>query len=554
MGFLIFALLAIPIVNEVMYNPAGPEGGANSPGDRNEFVEILNRGESPLSLSGYWISDNSEVDSLMPYGDTTLLRFAPGAVINSSSVPPGGYALILDPEYVESCTLNPQPYLIPEGTVILRPHDSDIGNGLSLSDRLYLIDRSGDTVDSYPGDIEAPDGYSVERRDPDGPPEPNNWRISTCGATPGAENSMSRRVAFSIDRKTLMSSPEDPQPGDEITISFSIYNEGLEPLLYGKAEACVESDTVSSLFESPIAPDDTAEIVITLGKLAEGYYEILIRITARGETDSATAFVLKTVRVGLGPVLINEIMYDDSCEWVEIMNRGSRDFDLTGITLRDMSGKTSDPAPSHILAPGELAVFTSCPAFIIGKYGMADCADSLGDLPSLNNSHEILYLIDSTGTVLDKVKYRGSWGGGKGTSLERFSPEVSSSVKSNWSSSTDSSGATPCRRNSISSCGSGKGLLSFSGKYLSLSSGKPLAIYYSLPGGPSRARILIFDSIGRRVRDLWTGESPTGKGVVLFDGKDDRGTPLPSGLYIVYFEGKTKGKLYRNKKALVIRR
>ena len=554
MGFLIFALLAIPIINEVMYNPAGPEGGTNSPGDRNEFLEILNRGGSPLNLSGYWISDNSEVDSLMPYGDTALLRFAPEAVINSSVIPPGGYALILDPEYVESCTLNPQPYLIPEGTVILRPQDSDIGNGLSLSDRLYLIDRSGDTVDSYPGDIEAPDGYSVERRDPDKPPEPDNWRISASGATPGAENSVSRRVAFSVIRSSLMSSPEDPQPGDDITISLSIYNEGLEPLLYGKAEAFMEDDTVPAFFESPIAPDDTAGIVISLGELAEGYYEILIRLTARGETDSATAFVLKTVRVGLGPVLLNEIMYDDSCEWVEILNRGTKDFDLAGVTLRDMSGKTSGPAPSHVLAPGELAVFTPCREFIAEKYGMAACADSLENLPSLNNSHEILYLLDSTGTILDKVEYRGSWGGGKGTSLERFSPEVSSSVKSNWSSSTDSAGATPCRRNSISSPGSVKGILSFSENYLSLSSGKPLALYYSLPGGPSKARIIVFDSMGRRVRDLWTGESPTGKGVVLFDGKDDRGTPLPSGLYIVYFEGKTKGKLYRNKKALVIRR
>ena len=554
MGFLVFVLLSIPIINEVMYNPAGPEGGTNSPGDRNEFVEIMNRGESLLNLSGYWISDNSEVDSLMPYGDTALLRFAPGAIINSSVVPPGGYALILDPEYVVSCTLNPQPYHIPEGTVILRPHDSDIGNGLSLSDRLYLIDRSGDTLDSYPGDIEAPDGYSVERRDPDGPPEPDNWRISACGATPGAENSVSRRVAFSVDRTSLMSSPDEPQPGDEITISFSIYNEGLEPLLQGKAEAFMESDTFLSLFESPIVPDDTAEIAICLGELAEGYYEIHIRITARGETDSATAFVLKTVRVGLGPVLLNEIMYDDSCEWVEIINRGTEDFDLAGITLQDMSGKTSAPASSHILAPGELAVLTPCPAFITEKYGMAACADSLENLPSLNNSHEILYLLDSTGTILDKVEYRGSWGGGKGISLERFSPEVSSSVKSNWSSSTDSAGATPCRRNSISAQGAGKGLLSFSERYLSLSSGKPVALYYSLPGGPSMARMIIFDSMGRRVRNLWAGESPTGKGVVLFDGKDDRGSPLPLGLYIVYFEGKTKGKLYRNKKALVIRR
>jgi hypothetical protein len=50
------------------------------------------------------------------------------------------------------------------------------------------------------------------------------------------------------------------------------------------------------------------------------------------------------------------------------------------------------------------------------------------------------------------------------------------------------------------------------------------------------ATILIFDAQGRQVRELFTGRLEAGVHVMTWDGKDDRGNPLPSGSYLYRLE------------------
>jgi hypothetical protein len=55
------------------------------------------------------------------------------------------------------------------------------------------------------------------------------------------------------------------------------------------------------------------------------------------------------------------------------------------------------------------------------------------------------------------------------------------------------------------------------------------------PGGPALT-VTIADLRGRRVRTLHTGPAPAG-GRLVWDGADDRGRPLPSGVYLARVRG-----------------
>jgi len=54
--------------------------------------------------------------------------------------------------------------------------------------------------------------------------------------------------------------------------------------------------------------------------------------------------------------------------------------------------------------------------------------------------------------------------------------------------------------------------------------------------GRSPVRVRIFDARGRMVRDLVDEEYPAGRHDVAWDGRDDRGGRVPSGIYFVHFE------------------
>jgi flagellar hook assembly protein FlgD len=49
-------------------------------------------------------------------------------------------------------------------------------------------------------------------------------------------------------------------------------------------------------------------------------------------------------------------------------------------------------------------------------------------------------------------------------------------------------------------------------------------------------RLTVYDILGRRVRTLAAGSHPSGAHQVAWDGADEGGLPLPSGVYLVRLE------------------
>jgi len=65
-------------------------------------------------------------------------------------------------------------------------------------------------------------------------------------------------------------------------------------------------------------------------------------------------------------------------------------------------------------------------------------------------------------------------------------------------------------------------------------------ISFGLPGSAARApaEVLVLDAAGRRVRSLHSGVAEAGLQRVVWDGKDDQGAPVASGIYFVRLKGK----------------
>lgn len=167
------SLHAQVVLNEVMFNPTGPE-------NTDEFVEIVNIHESEsVDLNGWQIGDAEATDPLQSAGY--------GLILN-----PGQYCLILDPDYLESSgTYDP---LISDSCLILTLSGSTFGSGgfsNSRPESVHLFDDSGNIRDTHTYSVEITAGHSSERKNTFDLNGPAVWGKSHFPlGTPGFENSI----------------------------------------------------------------------------------------------------------------------------------------------------------------------------------------------------------------------------------------------------------------------------------------------------------------------------------------------------------------------------
>jgi len=234
------------IITEVMANPRGTNG-AHMPEDRNEFIEIYNRAREAIDLYNYRIDDGDAVDLLCAWQDSSILDRNPNVIINTTWLRPGGYAVILDPEYTdpEAEGGDIQPYRFGEQTLILTVGNTTIGNGLANNDPIVLFSIYGDTstfgtptdsADNWP--LNAGDGFSWERIDPLGPDCKDNWAVcpDSSGSTPGRQNAASVVIDVALKRIFLCDSLP-PEPGNRFNFGVNVKNNSFIPSPAGMVKA-----------------------------------------------------------------------------------------------------------------------------------------------------------------------------------------------------------------------------------------------------------------------------------------------------------------------------
>lgn len=151
-------------ITEVMANAATEGTG--------EFVEIYNAGSTTVDLAGLVLTDGDDVDTLQAYGSS------------ATTVAPGEWAVVIDPDYASD-------YTIDSGVSLLTTGDTTVGNGLTTSDAITLYESDGSTTIatfSFPAD--PGDGVSMELYNLDNGDVSGNWRASQCssGSSPGADH------------------------------------------------------------------------------------------------------------------------------------------------------------------------------------------------------------------------------------------------------------------------------------------------------------------------------------------------------------------------------
>jgi hypothetical protein len=157
-------------------------------------------------------------------------------------------------------------------------------------------------------------------------------------------------------------------------------------------------------------------------------------------------------------VVIDELIADPTpqvalpnVEWIELKNTTAFPINLQGWKIGDGSG-ISGSIGNFILQPDSFVIV--CTGSAVPAMAVFGTTISVSSFPSLDNIGEQLYLTDAAGNIIHAVNYNVSWYQNElkkdgGWTLEMIDTQNPCSGASNWRASTDLSGGTPGRKNSI---------------------------------------------------------------------------------------------------------
>jgi hypothetical protein len=509
--YFLFLLFYTICINEVMSNPIG-SSGTGAPEDRNEFVEIFNMGPDSCDLSGWSVTDFDAVDEIESF---SALSGNSNTVIS-----PGEFALILDPEYIDSGE-HYMPYGIPS-CVLLTVGNTTIGNGIATTDRLALIAPDGDTVSTYFNPFNPGDGVSVERVYPYTGDVSENWKSceDISGSTPGRRNSVYSSPDFLLDSLWI----------EENNVSFLLVNP-YDTVLSGTVEVfddrnrnkiLDEGELIDSFVLVEVKQDSACRLDFTLS--SEEVYFVGFKLINN--------IVFRRVRIGDGisELVINEIMYAPGGppEWFELFNRSENNISLDYLIIDGVSISGIEiPSGDYFLVVSDSSDF-------FGYYG--NISSTVKEISlSLSNSGDSVLLFDADGFLFDRVLYAGDETV-TNFSLERINPEISANNSTNWGQSI-MAGGTPGAVNSI--------FAEYKRTDVSLAVTPPhftpdgdgvdetCVISFNLPYLRNEVTLKIYDRRGHLLREFtnsYGGES----GECIWDGRDRKDETVPTGLYVVF--------------------
>lgn len=200
------------VINEVMYDPY-VEGV--------DFVELYNRSQKTLSLSGWKLANvtNDVIASPTLINSAMLLLTGQYVVITSDI---NNIASFYPQSQTDRFVENPLPsYNNENGSVVLQGPDGTTLDRFNYDDNLHF------TL------VNNPEGYSLERVDPNRPTDDNtNWQTASdiAGrATPGYRNSQYSETADPSGELTIepaIFSPDNDGYQDVLTISYKFNEPG----------------------------------------------------------------------------------------------------------------------------------------------------------------------------------------------------------------------------------------------------------------------------------------------------------------------------------------
>lgn len=417
----LLVLVRSPSISEVCANPLNETAC--------EFVELYNPGPDAVSILGFTITDGDALDQVLPWNEQTHGVFPhSGVVLESDSIPPGGWAVILELGYL----LDPCHEFAP-GTVILTTGDNAVCNGLAASsDPLTLFgpggstcadvlstygtpvetdiwqDRDDDGLDGVPFD--PGNGLSSHRFPLDSPDAEGNWLgdLPSPGCPPDAPPD-----TFAVFIQGLWYTPEDPQPGGVCQVHAAVYCFGtvspdqgfITVFLDADGDSLAGAGEPSAVWPASIlSPGTTDTLSITFTTPVNGWY--LASATA---CDSYQGVPMPSG--GGVPPVITELMANPTNqttqEYIEVFYPGPGVFMLEGCRFTD--GDAVDmviPWSGTALLPGNSCGVILDPDYTGGLPLPQEARIFTVENSSLGNGltpSDPIVLYDRNGTLIENI-------------------------------------------------------------------------------------------------------------------------------------------------------
>lgn len=157
-------------------------------------------------------------------------------------------------------------------------------------------------------------------------------------------------------------------------------------------------------------------------------------------------------------VVIDEIMADPSPqvglpnnEWIELKNTTAAPINLQNWRIGDASGQ-SGPMPNFTLQPDSFVIV--CTGSAVAAMSVFGTVISVTSFPSLDNDGDQLFLRAANGRTIHAVAYTSAWYQNElkkegGWTLEMADTKSPCAGISNWKASTNTSGGSPGKKNSV---------------------------------------------------------------------------------------------------------
>ena len=411
------------IITEVMYNLEG----SDSP---NEYVELYNPTADTVDLTGWLLRDKFSTDTIE---DSS----------NGCKIPPDGFGLIMEGDFPIGAGI----YTIPANTVVMKVDDKSIGNGLSGSDSLYLVDPSGNVTDSLGwNDIVTP-GYSIERVRNHLPNTHSNWKMSRDSlGTPGKINSVS---PYNIDghllANSLRLSKSNLSKSDFTVLSASIMNDGIHTIT-GEIVVSELGNTLTNADVGSISELDTAIFNLDLGPFPQsGYHTLSVELLVTGDQNinNNTGQIELAVQYDWNTVHINEFMArpnNDQSEFFELVTDTALSF--FGWSISDNS-KVGRLLPEFTVSEKDYIVIAADSNIVsLANPEMHFIVPT--SFPALNNNGDGIFIYDMTGHIIDSLVYDSdTWPVSSEVSTEKQRPAFLSNIANHWTQTPDSIAMTP---------------------------------------------------------------------------------------------------------------
>ena len=522
------------IIDEIMADPSPPIGLPN-----NEWIELKNTSDHPISLLGWRVGDAGGQSGPMP----------------DFSLQPDSFVIV--------CSSNAVMAMSAFGATISVTSFPSFDND---GDLVFLITSNHTTIHAvaysgawYQNDLKKEGGWSLEMIDTRSPcAGMSNWKasINVQGGTPARKNSVS-----DINEDQIGPKLKNAFVVDSVTV-VAVFDEAVDSL-QGATIGNYQMDGGLSIVNAMTVPPVFNTVQLSLNAaLSPG---TVYNLTVNNVTDCKSHGIgsANSARVGWPfepsptDVVINEILFNpknNGFDYVEFYNVSPKIVDASKLYVANRNGSnaissirqiSSDP---FYMFPGDYLVITEDFPSLERNYLVQNPAAVvlLASLPSYPNNEGDILLLNGQGDVVDEVKYSDHWhfkliDNPQGVALERIDPAGPSQDAANWHSAASTAGyGTPTYKNSqYKQTQPVDAMIEITPKIFSPDNDGHddiATIQYKISGPGYVANITIYDTQGRPVRYLVKNGILGSIGQWNWDGLDEKGNKLPIGTYIICTE------------------